>query len=120
MINPSRNIYKILTFFVIFLWSIGNVFAKDSSLQVLSPVEGVWANKQALILDVPEGVEVYYSFTGSDPLDFGFAYDGPVVLNATGSVPLRLAAVYQDGSVQQIKISFTVNQPESAWQLHRQ
>lgn len=117
MINPSRNIYKILTFFVIFLWSIGNVFAKDSSLQVLSPVEGVWANKQALILDVPEGVEVYYSFTGSDPLDFGFAYDGPVVLNATGSVPLRLAAVYQDGSVQQIKISFTVNQPESAWQL---
>lgn len=117
MNNPSRIIVQILIFFAILLCTTANVFAKDSKIQVLSPVEGVWANKQPLILDVPEGVEVYYSFTGSDPMDFGFAYDGPVVITATGSVPLRLAVVYQDGSVEQIKIPFTVNQPESVWQL---
>lgn len=89
----------------------------QSGVNVISPAEGVWANKQALVLDVPDSVEVYYSFTGSDPLNFGFAYDGPVVLDAEGMVPLRLAVVSEDGGVEQIKISYTVREPDVSWKL---
>lgn len=88
----------------------------QSSLQVINPTEGVWANKQSLVLDVPEGCEVYYSFTGSNPLSFGFAYDEPVLIDAIGSVPLRLAVVFPDGEVQQIRIPYTVHIPEVSWQ----
>ncbi len=89
----------------------------ESVLQVVSPVEGTWANKQALILDVPDSFEVYYSFTGSDPLSFGFAYDGPVLIDAEGSVPLRIAVVAEDGTTEHIRIPYTVRQPDVSWRL---
>ena len=85
------------------------------SLDIISPVPGTWANKQSLILDVPESCEVFYSFTGSDPLNFGFAYDGPVLIDAEGSVPLLLAIISPDGSVEHKKISYNVRIPENSW-----
>ena len=85
------------------------------SLDIISPVPGTWANKQPLILDVPESCEVFYSFTGSDPLNFGFAYDGPVLIDAEGSVPLLIAIISPDGSVEHKKISYNVRIPENSW-----
>lgn len=82
---------------------------------VISPVEGVWTNKQPLILDVVDDCEVYYSFTGSDPLSFGFAYDGPVLIDATGKVSLRLAFVSSSGAVYEKHISYTVQEADGTW-----
>lgn len=85
------------------------------SLDIISPVPGTWANKQPLILDVPESCEVFYSFTGSDPLNFGFAYDGPVLIDAEGSVPLLIAIISPDGSIEHKKVSYNVRIPDNSW-----
>ena len=78
---------------------------------VLSPVEGTWANKQALVLDCAPETEVFYSFSEYDPLDFGFAYDGPVLIDLSGEVTLNLVAVHGDGTMTRKKISYIVDEP---------
>ena len=78
---------------------------------VLSPVDGTWANRQALVLDCAPETEVFYSFSEYDPLDFGFAYDGPVLIDLDGEVTLNLVAVHGDGTMTRKKISYVVNEP---------
>ncbi len=78
---------------------------------VLSPVEGTWANRQVLVLDCAPETEVFYSFSEYDPLDFGFAYDGPVLIDLDGEVTLNLVAVHGDGTMTRKKISYVVNEP---------
>ena len=78
---------------------------------VISPVEGRWANKQALVLECAPETEVFYSFSEYDPLDFGFAYDGPVLIDLSGEVTLNLVAVHGDGTMTRKKISYEVNEP---------
>ena len=75
---------------------------------VLSPAEGVWANYQSLVLDLPSGAEVFYSLNGGDPVVSGFAYDGPVVLNVSGNVRLLLVIIGTDGGTQRFEIPYTV------------
>lgn len=62
---------------------------------IISPVEGVFANRQMLVLNLAEDEEAYYSFSNSssdiDPMNSGFAYDGPVLLDVTGHVILKIA-----------------------------
>ena len=53
-----------LLFLVIFLRSFF-LFASDKS-RILSPSEGVWANKQCLFVDLKDGEECYYSLSGAD------------------------------------------------------
>ena len=60
---------------------------------VISPVEGRFANKQSLILDLPEGAEAFYSYTSTNPLNSGFAYDGPVLIDMGGAVSLHIVVV---------------------------
>lgn len=79
-----------------------------SMRSVVSPVPGVWANKQPLVLALEPGEEAFYSFTGSDPLSSGFAYDGPVLIDRDGAVDLRLAVVADDGQRQELRISYEV------------
>ena len=69
-----------LGIFAFFFLLVPSAFAVQatSPLTIISPVEGTWANKQPLIVEVPSGYEVYYSLSGSNPLDFGFIYDAPV------------------------------------------
>ncbi|MBQ9623863.1 MAG: hypothetical protein IJR39_11110, partial [Treponema sp.] len=43
------------------------------SERVISPVQGKFANKQSIILDLSEGEEAFYSYTNTNPLDSGFA-----------------------------------------------
>ena len=39
---------------------------------------------------VAENEEYLYSLDGTDPEEFGFAYDGPVLLDTTGDIKLRI------------------------------
>ncbi|MCH5291912.1 MAG: hypothetical protein J1D88_09205 [Treponema sp.] len=75
---------------------------------IISPVEGTWANRQPLVLDVSDGSEVYFSLTGSDPLDSGFAYDGPVIIDEEGEVSVNITAVAHDGSRSDFTVRYMV------------
>lgn len=81
--------------------------------EIISPVEGTWANRQPLVLDCAPETEVFYSFSEYDPLDFGFAYDGPVLIDLCGEITLNLVAVHGDGSMTRKKITYAVNEPAS-------
>ncbi len=75
---------------------------------IISPVSGVWNNPQAFVLDVPENCDVYYSLSGSDPLISGFAYDGPVIIDKTGDIQLKISALGEDGERQDFTIMYSV------------
>ena len=88
-----------------------NQVYSDEGFVIVSPVEGTWANKQSLVLEVPEAYEVFYSFSGSHPMDSGFAYDGPVMIEAEGDVSLRIALVFPDGNAAVYTVDYTVESP---------
>ena len=76
--------------FLIFAFISCMAFAQ---MRVLSPIEGTFANRQMLVIDT-EGEyqgDYYYSLNGSDPEAFGFAYDGPVLIDLDGPVEIRIA-----------------------------
>ncbi len=79
-----------------------------SAQEVLSPTQGTWANYQSLVLNLPENAEAYYSFTGENPLESGFAYDGPVLLELDGDVTINIAVVNGENNVKAYSISYTV------------
>lgn len=80
----KKNILFILTFFFFFST---NLFAK---INVINPVDGKYANKQMLMIEVQDNAEYFFSLDGEDPKTFGFAYDGPVLIDITGDVTLRI------------------------------
>ena len=86
-------------------WSAGY---SDEGFAIVSPVEGTWANRQPLVLEVPEGHEAFYSFSGSHPMESGFAYDGPVLIEADGEVSLRIALVFPDGNAAVYTVDYSV------------
>lgn len=86
-----------------------NAFAQ---IKVLSPAEGVWANKQMLCIDNSDGAEYYYSLNGEDPVSSGFAYDNPVLIDLTGPVQIRIKKSGKKN--QEIKINYTV-EPDNAY-----
>ncbi|WP_428771164.1 hypothetical protein V1L52_04785 [Treponema sp. HNW] len=96
-----------LTAFLCFGSCAFSLYAQTVS-PVLSPAEGVWANYQSLVLDLPAGAEAFYSLNGEDPVVSGFAYDGPVVLNVSGNVRLLLVTVESSGTVRRFEIPYTV------------
>ena len=85
-----------------------NQVYSDEGFVIVSPVEGTWTNRQPLVLEVPEAYEVFYSFSGSHPMDSGFAYDGPVMIEAEGAVSLRIALVFPDGNAAVYTVDYTV------------
>ena len=76
----------IVFFFVSFLASA------FSEKDIISPARGQWCNQQVLVLDSSSALELYYSFSGTDPFVSGFAYDGPVLIekNDTSSKLAKL------------------------------
>ncbi|MBO7121997.1 MAG: chitobiase/beta-hexosaminidase C-terminal domain-containing protein [Treponema sp.] len=88
-------------------------FALFAEVSVVNPAPGSYANLQTLVLEANAGEEVYYSFSGTDPLAQGFAYDGPVVLDVTGNVELRVVSVDQNQNRDEQKIYFSVEQGQS-------
>lgn len=103
----SKKIKYLFLFMVCSFFCIE--FAFSNSAIVVSPVSGTWANYQSLVIYVPKDANVFYSFTGSDPLVSGFAYDGPVLIEKTGVVNLRIATVTSEGTISEQKVSYTVN-----------
>ena len=88
------------------------------SERVISPVSGTFANRQALILDLSDGAEAFYSYTNTNPLSSGFAYDGPVLIDMGGAVSLRVVVVKSDENGQsraqeEYKIDYTVRDSEN-------
>ena len=79
---------KVLAFVFVTFLLLQSITAE---IKVISPAEGQWANKQMLILDIQKNEEYYYSLNGSDPATFGFAYDGPVILDVSGPLTLRIS-----------------------------
>lgn len=79
---------KKLIFLLLSIFFSTAVFA---NLKVISPIEGTFANRQMLVLETDGTGECYYSLNGSDPETFGFAYDGPVLIDLDGPVEIRIA-----------------------------
>lgn len=95
-------------FCIIFLFITLGFAAAFSEQDIISPVSGTWNNMQPLVLNVENGTEIYYSFTEIDPLRFGFAYDGPVVLDRKGDVSLRITAVDANGERKDFTVEYSV------------
>ncbi|MCR5723805.1 MAG: chitobiase/beta-hexosaminidase C-terminal domain-containing protein [Treponema sp.] len=76
--------------------------------RVISPVPGIWSNRQSLVLNTRDGAECFYSYSGTDPLTSGFIYDGPVLIDATGPVTVRIVCVDRAGRREEYQVSYTV------------
>lgn len=85
-----------------------------ANIKVVSPVPGVWANRQVLSIETDGGGEVFYSLDGNDPVLSGFAYDAPVLLDKDGDVTLRVVSLSNDGEMQDTyTIYYTVQRQSS-------
>ena len=102
---------KLLSAFIIILGILAAPLTAEITL--LSPCEGLWANRQMLVIDNSEGGEFFYSIDGADPETFGFAYDGPVLLDVVGNVQLNVTRIFSGGKKEDASVSFTV-QPDDA------
>lgn len=80
-----------------------------SQINVISPVAGNWSNKQVLLIetDNSEKADYFYSIDGSSPKEFGFAYDGPVLLDVVGDVELKIVKVINDVT-EETKVNYNV------------
>ncbi len=102
---------KLLSVFIILLGILAAPLTAEITL--LSPCEGVWANRQMLVIDNSEGGDFFYSIDGADPETFGFAYDGPVLLDVAGQVQLNVTRITAGGKKENTSVAFTV-QPDNA------
>ena len=99
------NKKSLLFCFLVLIFS-SNLF---SQINVINPVAGNWSNKQVLYIqtDEAEEAEYFYSVDGSSPKEFGFAYDGPVLLDTEGNVTLKIAKVTLD-KIEEHQVNFFV------------
>ena len=106
--NKTRlSVKKIISILLLFTFS--KLFAFEE-INILSPVSGVWKNKQALVLNLEKGTDVYYSFTGSDPYVSGFFYDSPVLIDQTGDVTVKITSIAQNGERKDFTIEYNVEE----------
>lgn len=91
--------------FLITILSSHFLFAE---IKLVSPIEGQWSNKQMLVIDNATDGEFFYSIDGSDPETFGFAYDGPVFLDVTGDVTLKVAHHSLNGKKETSIVNYQV------------
>ena len=97
---------KLLSAFIIILGFLAAPLTAEITL--LSPCEGLWANRQMLVIDNSEGGDFFYSVDGADPETFGFAYDGPVLLDVAGNVLLNVTRITAGGNKESASVSYTV------------
>ena len=106
--NEMRlSIKKIISILLLFTFS--KLFAFEEK-NILSPISGVWKNKQALVLNLEKGTDVYYSFTGSDPYVSGFSYDSPVLIDQTGDITVKITSIAQNGERKDFTIEYNVEE----------
>ncbi len=95
--------------FIISIFLITNVFAR---INILSPVDGCWANKQMLVIETQNDGDYFYSLDGSDPEAFGFAYDGPVLIDLTDKINLNVTFVSKSGNKEKASVNYEVKLDE--------
>jgi len=97
---------RFLLYFCILILSLeSDLFAQIS---LLNPVKGKWSNKQMLVIDTSIEGDYFYSIDGSDPSVFGFAYDGPVLLDVEGDVTLKVTKVTSRKKQENLTVNYTV------------
>ncbi len=94
---------------LVFLFGIISYVTGQS--KIISPVAGTWSNKQSLVINLGADEEAYYTFSGADPMDSGLAYDGPVMIDQTGEVNMRIAIVSASGSSVETQVKYVVKDP---------
>ena len=90
------------------------LFPLWAEINLLSPIAGVWANRQMLVIDNSEGGDFFYSIEGTDPETFGFAYDGPVLLDVAGEVQLNVTRIGAGGKKEKASVSYTVQADDAS------
>ena len=88
-----------------------NMFFELPPLRIENPVPGEWLNRQTLIISGAEGMNVYWTADGSDPLapgGTGRLYRGPVRLHRDGSVTLRVAWRDSNGAAREERVEYEV------------
>lgn len=83
-----------------------------ADVKIMNPVPGTWANKQVLMIEASEGESVFYSLSGEDPLESGFAYDGPVFIDLSGEVKITVAAIDNSKKKTAYSVEYTVVEPD--------
>lgn len=96
----KKNLLSLVAILVAGQWLFGH--------SILNPVAGKWANKQYLVIELEDEESAYYSLNGSNPESFGFAYDGPVLLDVDGNVSLKVAIVDKDGKTSLFDVDYSV------------
>lgn len=87
------------------IFSCNLLFAE---INLISPIQGQWANKQMLVIDNSADGDYFYSIDGSDPEKFGFVYDGPVYLDMTGNVTLKVVHIAATGKKESATVDYSV------------
>lgn len=88
-----------------------------AGISIVSPAfeqSRVWANKQVLLINTTDQEEVYYSISGTDPLTSGFIYDGPVLLDVTGEVELRITSLNKNKERVDYLLKYIVDESKQA------
>lgn len=86
------------------------VFLDFPPLKIENPLPGLWANRQRLVISGAENKRVLWTMDGGDPAG-GLPYEGPVLIDRAGTVTLRIAALHEDGRVQEWALTYTVEEP---------
>ncbi len=105
--------HTLLKKFIVTIFTLFFLLSEGFSLSeadIISPSRGVWANKQPLVISTSENAEIFYSTSGTDPAVTGFAYDGPVLIDQTGPIDLRIVAIDDKSNKQEFRISYSVKE----------
>lgn len=95
LIKKLSKISTLLAPLLPFFLFVTNTLAAQ---EIVSPSDGLWANKQPLVLQVPKGCTAFYSLGGGDPLTAGLIYDSPSLLDATGDIKLKVVILDKDNN----------------------
>ena len=105
---------KLLSLFIILSVLFVMSFPLAAEINLLSPAEGVWSNKQMLVIDNSGDGDFFYSVDGADPETFGFAYDGPVLLDVSGQVQVNITRIGADGKKEKTSVFYNVQADDAA------
>ena len=105
--KKTAGFVKIIFFSVFFA-----VMQVICAQEIINPSEGTWANRQVLVLDTGTEFNAYYSLNGDDPEASGLAYDGPVMLDVSGSVKLSVVFVNFTGRKIRKELAFYIEDSE--------
>lgn len=105
------NKKSLFVLLVVFFLSANSIFAQ---IEMISPVEGIWANKQMLVIENKGDGDFFYSVDGSDPEAFGFAYDGPVLLDVNGGVKLNVTHIRSNKTKETASVTYSVYEDDAS------